>query len=177
MKTRFIVSCVLAAAVVILMGACGPAVTVPITPITFDMDFHPVPENVRNGRELAGLERVAIDIPAMPQLEGRTVRELLPQLEAIFADLISDFDFEIFFSRTDYTTDPNSIFAQGRAQRGANQYSVDRNVPGLESLLQILNTPQQEGRLFVSVRHNYWGEQPVRGEMSVTGRARVGIFD
>ncbi len=175
MKGKLIIFCVLFVATIVFLGACDPAVTVPIEPIAFDMDFNPVAKDVRNGRELAGLERVAVTVPAMQQLEGVTVQELLPQLEAVFETLLDEFDFEVFFSDTDYRTDPASLFAQGTARQGANQYSVGRNVPGLDSLLRILNQPQQQDTLFVSVRHNYAGEQPVRGQMNVTGNARVGV--
>jgi hypothetical protein len=167
--------------------------SIPITiPDTLDYDFEMTPENISfkttpmNTNEWSqyNLQPVEvnnilkdIDIPLNAKIKKI---ELTVTATVLHPESFDAFDYELYISRTGYSTDPFDLAIEGTMKPGTTEKTVNsKDYGGIENLRTFFVSDEEKDTFCAVIRHNYNFEEnedvEVEGQISIEGTVYVGF--
>jgi len=160
-------------------------------PKTLDLDFEITPDNVI-------FETTALDNDEWTeyQFESEVTNPLidaeipfdakLKKIELTVTATVNKpadfepFDYEIYISRSGYSTDPSDLAIEGKMEPGTTEKTVNsKDYGGIENLRTFLVSDEEEATFYVVLEHNYNFEETedvkVEGQLSIEGTVYVGF--
>jgi hypothetical protein len=106
--------------------------------------------------------------------------ELTVTATVLHPESFDAFDYELYMSRTGYSTDPSDLAIEGTMKPGTTEKTVNsKDYGGIENLRTFFVSDEEKDTFYAVIRHNYNFEEnedvAVEGQISIEGTVYVGF--